>query len=61
MSKTTEQTTRGKYNRYDENKFESAIKMVKAGECSQRQAAKRYNIPQATLSDHLRGRVLPGT
>jgi len=49
------------YQKYDKDTLESALSMVRAGEASQRAAAKRYGIPQATLSDHLRGRTKLGT
>jgi hypothetical protein len=48
------------YEKYTSNQLQSAVGLVIAGEATQRAAAKLFNILQATLSDHLRGRTKPG-
>lgn len=50
-----------KYQSYKAQDLQSAIAMVQAGEATQRVAARLFQLPQATLSDHLRGRTKPGT
>jgi hypothetical protein len=49
------------YQQYTSDQLNSAIGLVRAQKASQRAAAKQFSIPQATLSDHLRGRTKPGT
>lgn len=48
------------YRTYTDDNFTKAIDAIKSGRISQRKAASVYSIPQATLSDHMRGRVKDG-
>ena len=48
------------YQSYEDSKLEEALSVVWNGQLSQRKAAKFYGIPQATVSDHIRGRVSDG-
>ena len=48
------------YQSYKDSKLEEALSAVRNGQLSQRKAAKCYVIPQATVSDHIRGRVSDG-
>ena len=48
------------YNAYSGKSLAAAMDAVKSGRMSQRKAAKTHGIPQATLSDHLRGRSTMG-
>jgi predicted transcriptional regulator len=50
----------GNYQSYEDSKLEEALSAVKNGQLSQRKAAKFYSITQATVSDHIRGRVSDG-
>ena len=56
----TRQKNTGTYQKYSNDQLQSAIGLVRAGEATQRAAAKRYGIPQSTISDHMRGRTKPG-
>ncbi len=47
------------YKQYDKSKIGKAIVAVKEG-MSTRRAAYEYGVPQSTLSDNVRGRVLAG-
>lgn len=49
------------YKQYDRSKLARAIVAVTEGNMSTRRAAVEYGIPQSTLSDNVRGRVLFGT
>ncbi|VDI83149.1 Hypothetical predicted protein [Mytilus galloprovincialis] len=49
------------YRTYTDEIFIKAIDGIKSGRVSQRKAASLYSIPQATLSDHMRGRVKDNT
>ncbi len=49
-----------KFKQYDNLKMEKAVEQVCKGLLSGRRAALEYGIPQSTLSDHIRGHVLPG-
>ncbi|VDI81895.1 Hypothetical predicted protein [Mytilus galloprovincialis] len=49
------------YRTYTDENFIKAIDGIKSGRVSQRKAASLYSIPQATLSDHMRGRVKDNT
>ena len=49
------------YRRYSEEDLKEALNAVRSGTMSQRQAAKHFNVGQATISDHIRGRVSEGS
>lgn len=52
---------RGKYgDRYSKEQLEEAVKAVKEGRINQKKAAKLFNIPVMTLSDHVNDRVKEG-
>ncbi|CAC5426675.1 unnamed protein product [Mytilus coruscus] len=49
------------YRTYTDENFIKAIDGIKRGRVSQRKVASLYSIPQATLSDHMLGRVKDNT
>jgi DNA-binding MarR family transcriptional regulator len=49
-----------RYASYGQEQLDAAVALVRSGKASQRAAAKEFGIPQATISDHLRGRVKQG-
>jgi len=50
-------TRKGNYkSKYDENLREEALKAVKTGQLSARDAAKKFGVPRSTLGDHLTSR-----
>lgn len=48
------------YKSYTDEAFQKAVNAVRGGRLSQRKASFLFKIPQATLSDHLRGKVEDG-
>ena len=48
------------YRPYSAETIEEAIAAVRAGQLSQRAAARHYQVPQSTISNHLTGVVQPG-
>ena len=48
-----------KYRNYTDHDINQAVDAVKNG-MSQREASRKFGIPQATISDHVRGRVAEG-
>ena len=48
------------YQNYDENSLDKALQAVRNNGMSQRKASKVFCVPQATISDHIRGKVSDG-
>lgn len=53
---STVRRRRGKYQLYAGGDVEEAVSRVKAGELTQREACKRFGVPQATLSRKVNGK-----
>jgi helix-turn-helix, Psq domain len=44
-----------KYHAYSESSVEKAVRKIKSGKLSLRQASKKFNVPKSTLSNRARG------
>lgn len=48
------------YQLYDDTSLDKALQAVRNNEMSQRKASQAFGVPQATISDHIRGKVSDG-